>query len=147
MRKRQGNAAEPTVVPMLDPEVAAHIRLLQRLGWGTGRMPSEVVLARKIVRCYLRQGAASEKQSPGARTLDADERKVARAARRPRQAMQSSCNAGRGPAAHAAARASPHAATRAAEPAAARFRDAARAPAADRLWRERIDLAGERTST
>lgn len=79
MKKTQGNEAETTVVPMLDPEVVAHIRLLQQLGWGTKRIAVEVGVARNSVRRYLRQGAAAEKQErPGARTLDAAERQVAR---------------------------------------------------------------------
>jgi len=32
MKKTQGIEEETTVVPMLDPEVVAHIRLLQQLG-------------------------------------------------------------------------------------------------------------------
>jgi predicted transcriptional regulator len=47
---------------MLDLEVVAHIRLLQRLGWGTKRIAVEVGVARNSVRRYLRQGAAAEKQ-------------------------------------------------------------------------------------
>ena len=74
MRKTQGNESGATVVPMLDPEVVVHIRLLEQRGWGTRRIAREVGAARNSVRRYLRQGETAEKQvRPGAKTLDAAE--------------------------------------------------------------------------
>jgi hypothetical protein len=57
MKKTRGTETETTVVPMLDPEIVARIRLLRQLGWGTKRI--------------------AKQERPEARRLDADERGVA----------------------------------------------------------------------
>lgn len=79
MKKTQGNGSGAMVVPMLDPEVVCHIRLLRQRGWGTKRIAAEVGVTRNSVKRYLRGGVAAEKQvRPAARTLDASQEGAAR---------------------------------------------------------------------
>lgn len=79
MEKTQGNRSGAIVVPMLDPEIVARIRLLGQLGWGAKRIAREVGVARNSVRRYLREGEAAEKQvRPGARTLNEWQQATAR---------------------------------------------------------------------
>ncbi len=79
MTEAESQVTKTLWVPMVEPEIVKQLRVLHDVGWGTKRIARELGISRNSVRRYLREGAAAETQTrPGARTLDDDERALAR---------------------------------------------------------------------
>jgi transposase len=62
---------------MLEPEIVRQIRGLAAMSWGSKRIAATLGISRVAARRYLRGAAPGDQERPGARQLDADQRKVA----------------------------------------------------------------------